>query len=121
MKVVDINNIDEVYQFKNEVQDALGTGMIDLAEFINDYMQTGYLYTNLPEGITMTFDIKDIEGTKYLLVSDNNHADDIMKILENVNYDVSRLRELSQEDMMNESLSKMPLILSTNGKYYHAF
>jgi hypothetical protein len=121
MKIVNINDIEELILAKHEIdlnliENKEIENKMELTEFINKYATPTYIY--IFNEIQIPFKLVKICSENYLFVLDKN--EDNINILINklklLKYNMDNLVEISTSEMMR--LNSMNNIIIHNSKYY---
>ena len=113
MKIININDIEDLISAKIEIDKKLNNGKSDLNEFINKYciLDSIIIYKNQ----YIPFKLYDNE---YIFVSDLTNIDIITEFLENIKYDYSNLKDTTFFEMNDEDFLNNTKLLLYNNKYY---
>ena len=115
INIVKINDVEDIVLAKLQIDkdDPDIEGRSDLNEFIKKYcMLTDSIYD--AESNLLSYNYKEIFGKKYLFVSDENQAEQILKYIKDL--DFNKLEPSSFFDILNNTNKRA--ILNHDGKYY---
>lgn len=105
MEYVDISDIEQLIMAKVTIENKLKEANEDyenlkLEEFVVKYAALSNVIVD--NGEILPFSIVDVEGEKYLMYSSetDKSLDKIKSHLKNIDYDLSKLKELSYREMV---------------------
>lgn len=114
MKIVDINDIEDIILAKYEIDknDPECETRSNLAEFMSKYCTlTDVLVI---DGQLLSFKYVELFNHTYLFISDKNQLNEISNFLSLINYNIDNLKEIPMTELMINS----DKYLIHNNKYY---
>lgn len=113
MKIININDIEDLITAKIEIDKKSENGKSDLNEFINNYCLLDSVIIDKNQYIPFK-----LYNNEYLFVSDMSNIDTITEFLEKIKYDYSNLTETTFFEMNDEKFLNNTTLLLYNNKYY---
>lgn len=121
MKIYNLSNIDEVFLAKHYIEKILLdenkiNEKLELQEFILSYMNVSKK-VYLKNDIIIPFEYYKLNEEDIIIITDDNHKDDITKALSNINFDLSSLSYMSNSQLNNTFLEDNYECFIINSKY----
>lgn len=121
MKIYNLSNIDEVFLAKQYIEKILLdenkiNEKMELQEFILSYMNVSKKVYLKNDNI-IPFEYYKLNEEDIIIITDDNHKDDIVKALSNINFDLSSLSYMSNNQLNNIFLEDSYECFIINSKY----
>ena len=121
MKIYNLSNIDEVFLAKQYIEKILLdenkiNEKLELQEFILSYMNVSKKVYLKNDNI-IPFEYYKLNEEDIIIITDDNHKDDITKALSNINFDLSSLSYMSNNQLNNIFLEDNYECFIINSKY----